>query len=172
MTDQADRPLTPLSSLEQLSNKDSRGNRSTWVDKMESKGPVRTGPFPHCCYLQTCCALSFKILTSDAFDSSPLRPVAFSDRLNPLLAGHACLPSFCVINMSSNICQYCAVLRSNAEMQPYSSKVHVTDQVIWESMHFSVKGSAAHVGELSIWTTNILCHFQRRHSVVAVQRPP
>ncbi|TNM92183.1 GRAM domain-containing protein 2B-like [Takifugu flavidus] len=29
MTDQADRPLTPLSSLEQLSNKDSRGNRST-----------------------------------------------------------------------------------------------------------------------------------------------
>lgn len=39
MGDQADRPLTPLSSLEQLSSKDSRGNRSTWVDQMARKGP-------------------------------------------------------------------------------------------------------------------------------------
>lgn len=43
-------------------------------------------------------------------------------------------------------------------MQPYSSKVHVTDQVIWESMHFSVNGSAAHVGDLSICASK-LCHF-------------
>lgn len=36
------------------------------------------------------------------------------------------------------------MLRNSTEIQPFTL-VYVTSQVIWESLHFSVKGSAAHV---------------------------
>lgn len=108
MTDQADRPLTPLSSLEQLSRKDSRGNHSTWVGQMERKGPVRARPFPivgiygHVvlfqlsCWLLSLTGLYFSISLYVLFQSP--------------LAAHACLLSVSIIYMSLHIFRYFAVI--------------------------------------------------------------
>lgn len=107
MTDQGDRPLTPLSSLEQLSSKDSRGNRSTWVDQMDRKAPVHTRPFPivgiygHVVLFQLSCWLLRLIR------------LHFSISLYcfySALVSHACLLSVSIINISLHIFRCFAVI--------------------------------------------------------------
>lgn len=64
--------------------------------------------------------------------------------------------------MSSNICQYCAALRSNAEMQPYSSKVHVTDQGIWGDTVYRVC--------VAVQTSIETCNTATKNSVNALEK--